>query len=912
MNFLDYRVKICKLHVSWPRRLRTRVMFDKLYLIDGHSLIFRMYYAFLKRPMINSKGEDVSILFGFMKYVLELIESKKPTHLAICFDPPGKTFRHELYPDYKGTRSATPELVIQALEPLTKLCSSLHIPVVMIPGFEGDDVLGSIAIMGAKAGAEVYMVTPDKDFAQLVRPHLYQLKPGKAGAEDEVYDENKVCEKYGLDNTLQVIDWLTLCGDSADNVPGVNGIGEVSASKLLKKYGSVENIYAHISELSPAQQKKFREAENHISLSKTLVTIKSDIDTGLSLNDMVLATEHDASAGELFEHYEFNSLMRHLHLAAGAPLAKKTTDLPSWKNLDPEQFCTKARKNGLCSINVQASEEGVFSPISRIVLATHEGQNHYISESEPAAYASILEDASVTKCGYRLKAAINLLLNHDIRLQGKLDDLELMHYLVNPEKSHKIELLCRSYLNINMEEDTPSAANESLGLFDAVEEEKSDDASMAKEALVSLLLDPAIHKDLAGMGLTGLFYSMEEPLQKVLAKMERDGVKVDLGVLESYAGSLQQELVEIEARVRQMCGDPNINLASPKQVGVMLFESLGIDPKVKPKKDARYSYPTDEETLLNYADKFPIINEILEYRAVKKLLGTYIEPFGTWVSERDGRIHSSFNQALTATGRLSSSRPNLQNIPIRTDRGREIRKAFCAEDKDSVIVSADYSQIELRLMAHFCADENMRQAFCLGQDIHAATAAKIFNVPIDEVSPAMRRTAKTANFGIIYGISAFGLSQRLHIPRVAAKKIIEDYFAGFPSIERWIENSKAEAAEKSYVQTLFGRRRYLPDINSRNANVRALAERNAVNAPIQGTAADIIKMAMINLSRRLEQEGMRSRMVLQIHDELLFEAPKAELEKLEAIIKEEMENVVTLSVPLTVECNHGGNWLEAH
>lgn len=862
--------------------------------------------------MINSKGTDVSILFGFMKYLLELVEKEHPTHLAVCFDPPGKTFRHQMYPEYKGTRQATPELVIEALDPLVELCRAMEIPVLMVPGFEGDDVLGSMAVRTAAEGVDVYMVTPDKDFGQLIGPHIHQFKPGKAGGESEILTSALLCEKLGIDSPSQVVEMLTLCGDSADNVPGVNGVGEVGASKLIRKYGSVASIYEHLGELSAKQQAMFEAARPHIELSHALVTIKTDIPLDVTLRDMEVKTSYNARVLELFNHYEFSSLKKYIQLADGQQeiaVQPQTREL-EWKTATAEDICRM--KPELLSLVVDALSDGLFSEIESVTVACCSGGVFYVAEGGPDEFAPLLSDPGIRKCGYNLKLSRNLFLNHGIVLAGVLEDMELMHYLVNPEKSHKLDVLCRSYLNVNLEDDRKDDEPQpDMGLFDAL----ADDAARkdhSREAVAMCMLDAELIAHMKESGVSDLFYGVEEPLLRVLSKMERDGVKVDMASLRQYAGSLATELGEIEARVRQMCGEPTLNVASPKQVGVMLFENLRIDPRMKPKKDARYTYPTDEETLQNYAETNPIINEILDYRAVKKLLGTYIEPFGEWISPKDGRVHTTFNQALAATGRLSSSRPNLQNIPIRTDRGRQIRKAFVASDADHVIVSADYSQIELRLMAHFCGDENMCNAFREGRDVHAATAAKIFGVPLEEVTDSMRRTAKTANFGIIYGISAFGLAQRLRIPRVAAKKIIEDYFAGFPSIQQWIEKTKAEALADGYVQTLFGRRRYLPDIASRNATVRALAERNAVNAPIQGTAADIIKVAMNNVAARMEREGLESKMVLQIHDELLFEAPRHELQKLMALVREEMENVITLNVPLTVECNYGDNWLEAH
>jgi DNA polymerase-1 len=525
----------------------------------------------------------------------------------------------------------------------------------------------------------------------------------------------------------------------------------------------------------------------------------------------------------------------------------------------------------------------------------------------------MLSDSSVTKYGYDLKLQRNILSSNGIDLQGRFMDIELMHYLINPEKSHKIEILSKTYLDINLEDSLPEKKEEApLSLFDDVPEDESDTSDRFPETAATLLLGDKIHEEMEKMELDGLYDTMEEPLLKVLSGMEMEGVKIDLPQLRRYASSLAAEMNEIQERVREMAEEPALNIMSPKQIGVLLFEKMKLDPKIKPKSGVRYSYPTDEDTLNTLADKHPIINEILEYRGVKKLLSTYIEPFPSYISPATGKIHTTFNQALTATGRLSSSKPNLQNIPIRTERGKEIRKAFIPSRPDGVIVSADYSQIELRIMAHLSCDQHLIAAFRNGQDVHAMTAAKIFGIAIEDVTADQRRIAKTANFGIMYGISAFGLAQRLHIGRAEAKKIIDDYFANFPAISSYIDDTITAARETGYVETIFGRRRYLPDINSKNGTVRALAERNAINAPIQGTSADIIKLAMINVRKRLDDEGLKSRMVLQIHDELVFDAVREEVEILKKIVSEEMENVMKLSIPLTVECNYGNNWLEAH
>ncbi len=886
-------------------------MEKRLFLIDGHALIFKMYYAFLRHPMINSKGADVSILFGFTKYILELIEREKPTHLAVAFDPPGGTFRHEMYPDYKGTRQETPQLIIDSLEPLCELCDAMRFPVLMVKGFEADDVIGSMAKRAEKEGFDVFMVTPDKDYGQLITDHITQYKPGKSGTDDELIDVSKICEKYGISRPEQVIEILTLCGDSSDNIPGVKGVGEIGAGKLIAKYDNVANIYAHIDELTPKQREAFMNAEGHISMSHDLVTIRTDIALEVESEDMRVDYEYDPKVADLFEKYEFGSLKK--FIGNVQPAEQKEQKRLCFEESDSSRVCSAAMKSGRCSIITEGEQAGMFTPVRKITVAAMDGDLCRVASGTAADFTGIIMNPDIEKYGYELKYQRNILSYNNIPLEGKLYDIELMHYLINPEKSHKIDILSRTYLEINLEECTGPARDEApLSLFDEVPEAKEEETNRYSEAVASLLIGGKILGEMQELGVCGLYDTMEEPLLKVLSGMELEGVRIDLAQLRKYASSLAVEMNEIQDRVREMADEPTLNILSPKQIGTLLFEKMNLDPKIKPKAGVRYSYPTDEDTLNTLADKHPIINEILEYRGVKKLLSTYIEPFPSYVSPVTGKIHTTFNQALTATGRLSSSKPNLQNIPIRTERGKEIRKAFVPSRPGGVIVSADYSQIELRIMAHLSCDQHLIAAFRNGQDVHAMTAAKIFGIDIEGVTADHRRIAKTANFGIMYGISAFGLSQRLHIGRAEAKKIIEDYFTNFPAISSYINDTIAAAKETGYVETIFGRRRYLPDINSKNGTARSLAERNAVNAPIQGTSADIIKLAMINVDRRLAAEGLQSRMVLQIHDELLFDAIPSEVGQLSQIVTEEMENVVKLSVPLTVECNHGNNWLEAH
>ena len=940
----------------------------KLFLIDGHALIFKMYYAFLGRPMVNSKGEDTSILFGFTKYLLELIDREHPTHIAVSFDPPGGTFRNELYPAYKANRGETPELVVRSLEPLREIVLALDIPVLMIPGFEADDVIGSAAVRFAAEGFDVYMVTPDKDYGQLITPQIRQLKPGKAGGENELLGVAEVCDKWKIASPAQVIDILAICGDASDNVPGVQGVGPVGAAKLLGRYGSVEEIYAHLGELTARQQEQFRAAQDHIALSKTLVTIKTDIPLDVTADQLLYDTAETPAINALLDRHEMPSLKRLLHKVAVPPgvrcasgqLPPKTSGcagpLPSDDGPLPLTMPRVARFSGAvpaadkASANSGAPKPSSWSPpgpvaarglvnggdplrssggdervarrsleasqlaagAPKLIAINLQGEKLYVSdgegvaEGEPEVFCALLEDAEVVKAGVDLKAQMDRLAARGIRVEGRLEDLELMHYLLGPERSHKLDVLARSYLGVELE---PEGEPQTGSLFDEVPEQSGPDRLL--ETAVILPLRACLRREMAATeGMERLYDEIEEPLIHVLARMEQAGVKVDLESLREYAAGLRRKMAEREEEVRKLAEEPSLNVLSPKQIGQVIYEKMRLDPQAKKPKSG--NWPTDEQTLSRLASRSPIIDAILDYRGLRKLLSTYIEPFAGYISPEDGRVHTTFNQALTATGRLSSSNPNLQNIPIRTEEGREIRKAFVSGRPGWVMMSADYSQIELRLMAHFCGDAHLVDAFRHGVDVHAATASKIFHVPVEEVTADQRRIAKTANFGIMYGISSFGLAERLRCPRSEAKQIIDDYFASFPSIRGFIDTTIAQARERGYVETLFGRRRYIADITSGNATVRALAERNAVNAPIQGTAADIIKLAMIAVDRRLSEGGFRARMVLQIHDELLLEVPQEEIAPVRELLVREMENVITLSVPLTVECNDGKTWLEAH
>ena len=875
----------------------------RIFLIDGHALVFKMYYALLRRPMVNSKGVDTSILYGFTKYLLELIDRQKPEYLAVAFDPPGGSFRNKLYPAYKANRDATPQLVIDALDPLCEICRAMDIPVLMIPGFEADDVVGSMAKRAEREGLKVYMVTPDKDYGQLVSPNIYQYKPPKSGSDPEILDCAAVCAKYGIDRTEQVIDMLAICGDASDNVPGVKGVGEVGAGKLIRSYGSLEGIYEHIDELSPRQKQMFEEARDHIDLSKVLVTIKTDIEIDVPTESMAMDGQVEKRICELFDLYEFGSLKRYLNSFRIKDIHEETkprkNDVP-FREVSAEEICRAATVSGCCAIVPDGKDSlAVAVPDGKdsLAVAVPDGKEMMVAKGDRGLFNECLNNPDLKVYCCDIKEWLK-----DNCIAGTLMDCSLMDYVNNPEKSHRFDSLVSSLLGVELK---PKEANPTL--FGEEESEEDDGKGALLACAATLQLGRLLEAELARQGLSDVYLKIEEPLIRVLAKMEKDGVKMDLDSLRSFAAGLREEVQQREDKIRAMAGNPNLNISSPKQIAALLYDELQLLQRKKKGNDS-----TDEETLLSIEDRHPIVREILEFRAAKKLLSTYIEPFPGYISRSDGKIHTCFNQALTATGRLSSSNPNLQNIPIRSERGKEIRKAFVPSREGGVIMSADYSQIELRIMAHLSQDRHLIEAFNSGLDVHKATAAKIFGIDSSEVSAEQRRIAKTANFGIMYGISAFGLSQRLSCSRAEAKQIIDDYFESFPAIRSFIEDTLTAARENGYVETIFGRRRFVPDVNSRNGTVRALAERNAVNATIQGTSADIIKMAMAGVDRRLSEAGLKSRMVLQIHDELLFDALEEEIDTLKAIVVEEMENVVRLSVPLTVECDYGKNWLEPH
>lgn len=879
---------------------------NRIFLIDGHSQIFRMYYAFMRRPMINSKGVDTSILYGFTKMILEIISKEHPSHIAVAFDPPAKTFRHEAYEEYKANRSAAPELVKAALEPLQEILKALNIPVVMMPGFEADDVIGSMATQWDNNDNEIFMVTPDKDYGQLISSNVMQYKLGK-GEEPQVVGPKEVCEQYGIENPKQVIDILTICGDASDNVPGIKGIGEVGAKKLIAQFGSVDNIVEHRSELSPKQKNAVEQSLDHLQMSKFLVTIKTDIELPVSLDSIKYRYPDYDKLNEIIVDYEFNSLRKFEDMGgkdSGGNSEKKETAAFT----EPDLFSSFSSAESSCgakepalAVNVAEVSFDELAPAAvadgEVALRIYDSalylgtSGKYARVQQLKDAESLLADGKIVKTGYNIKDYIKVLRDNDIELCGQLYDIELMHYVLQPERAHKEEILFKTYLNTDIE---PLAETE------------------RQHISVSLLVElrKQLTAELEKTGQTKLYTDIEAPLIPVLADMEYTGVKIDTEHLQRYSKELTAELLKIEDDARMIADDMFLNLSSPKQVAQLLYEKLKLNPKAK--KGSTGHYSTDEKTLTELEGSHPIVNMILEYRGLKKLISSYTDNIPLLISPKDGKVHTTFNQALTATGRLSSTNPNLQNIPVRTSRGKEIRKAFVSQFEGGKILSADYSQIELRLMAHMSNDPHLVDAFNKGKDIHTATAAKVFGVPEEEVTREQRSRAKVANFGIIYGISSFGLSQRLGMSRTASKELIEEYFRNYPKVKEYMDNMIEKGRKEGFVETIYGRKRFLPDINSRNATVRGYNERNAINAPLQGSAADIIKVAMINVYRCMKQMNLKSKMILQVHDELVFDVVPNEIEQLKELVTKQMESVIKLRVPLVAEAGVGDNWLEAH
>ncbi len=921
----------------------------KLFLIDAYALIYRSYYAFLKNPRINSKGINTSAIFGFINSLEDVLKREQPTHIAIGFDPSGPTFRHEAYTDYKAQREETPEVIRQSVPIIKQIIQAYRIPLLEVTGFEADDVIGTIARQAAQKGFEVYMMTPDKDYGQLVADHIYMYRP-KFGGDYEVLGVAEVLEKYGLTSTEQVIDMLGLMGDTADNIPGCPGVGEKTAQKLLAQFGSIDNLLENTDQLKGAQKKKIEENKEQIRFSKFLATIRTDVPIEFD-EELCLRQESDKDQLiEIYKDLELKTFINRLtgddkkQTASEGPVQGSLFDIFATESADDSKYSTLADLKSTPHTYYLADTEEKQAELARFLesqeffafdtetdgidplraglvgmsFAVKENEAWYVpvaadpteAAGQVARFAPALENEKIQKIGQNIKFDLLVLRKYGVKVAGPLFDTMIAHYLINPELRHGMDYLAETYLHyktVAIEELIGPKGKKQRTMRDVAIEQVAEYA--AEDADVTLKLKNYFAPELKKEQVEPLFFDIEMPLIYVLAEMEYTGVTLDTAALKQSSETLTASMNAIEQEVYELAGK-EFNINSTKQVGEVLFDHLKLDDKAKKTKTGGYS--TSEEVLEKLRSKHPIIGKLLEYRSLKKLLSTYIDALPELIYPETGKIHTSFNQAVTSTGRLSSTNPNLQNIPVRDELGREIRKAFTADNEDCVFFSADYSQIELRIMAHLSGDEHMIEAFRSGADIHAATAAKIYGIPVEEVSSDMRRKAKTANFGIIYGISVFGLAERLSIPRAESKDLIDGYFRTYPGIRAYMDKSIQVAKENGYVETLFKRKRFLPDINSHNAVVRGYAERNAINAPIQGSAADIIKLAMVRIHRRFEHEQLRSKMILQVHDELNFNVWRDELNKVKQIVLEEMEQVIPLQVPLIADCGEGKNWLEAH
>ena len=927
---------------------------QKLMLLDAYALIFRAYYGLIRSPRINSKGENTSAVFGFVNTLEELLRTEQPDFLAVAFDPPGGTFRHEAFADYKAQREETPAGIKWAVPVIKDILEAYGIVACEVKGFEADDVIGTLALQGQAAGLDVLMVTPDKDYAQLVRPGITMCRPSSGKSGLEKLDVEAVCEKYGLAHPTQVIDMLALMGDAADNIPGCPGVGPKTAVKLLAEFENVEQLIENVEQLKGSLRQKVSDHVEDIRNSKFLATIVTDVPIELDLDAMKRREPNKEKLKNIFEACEFRTFIQ--RFLGESPNAK--TNAVEEPNLFAPQGAENGAESGNLSTNYPQSSHktlqdtehtyvlidnlkdatalcgnlltfpiiafdtettGIDAMSAEMVgmsFAIEGGRAWYVAVPENQAEAQEFVDAfrpffeneGQIKVGQNLKYDLTILSHYGVEVKGELFDTMLAHYVVEPEQRHNMDHLAETYLHyrtIHIEE-LIGTGRQQKNMRDLAPSEICDYA--CEDADVTLRLYPILREKMAECDVTDVFSKIEMPLLPVLARIEQNGVRLDTEALQQTGDDFRARLQTLEEEVYALAGH-EFTITSPKQVGTVLFEELKISEKARKTKTGQYS--TSEEVLETLRDKHPIVEKILAHRALKKLLSTYVEALPKLINPRTGRIHTSFNQAVTATGRLSSSNPNLQNIPVRGEDGREIRKAF-VPDEDCTFFSADYSQIELRIMAHLSGDEHMIADFNAGHDIHAATAARIFHKSIDEVTRDERRKAKTANFGIIYGISAFGLSERLGIPRGEAKELIDSYFDTYPKVKEFMSTCIERAQERGYILTEFKRRRYLADINSRNATVRGYAERNAVNAPIQGTAADIIKVAMVAIDRRLREEHLDTKMILQVHDELNFSVPHHELDTVRRLVVEEMERAYSMRVPLLAECGSGTNWLEAH
>ena len=922
---------------------------NRLFLLDAYALIYRSYFAFINAPRVNSKGLNTSTMLGFVNTLEEILKKEKPTHIAIAFDMKGPTFRHDMFPEYKAHRDEMPEDIRKSIPYIREIIKGYHIPILEKEGFEADDVIGTLAKTAEREGFQVYMVTPDKDYAQLVSENIFMYKPKRSGNEMEILGVKQVCENFQITNPLQVIDVLGLMGDTADNIPGCPGIGPKTAMKLVSEFGSVEGVYQNIDKLKGKQKESLEQFEEQVRLSRKLAEIILDVPVEFKEEDLLLSVPDFKKLREIFLELEFRTLAERILPAAnkvvepppafeqgtlfsmGEQTQTETpgvhTDIRStnhnYKLVDSEEkikdlIIMLGKQGSFCFDTETTGLDTHSDQLVGLSFSCKTGEAWYVpvpAENKKALalvqeFKGVFANEAILKIGQNMKFDILILSRYDIEIKGDYFDTMVAHYLVQPDLRHNLDYLSEIYLGykkVATEELIGKRGKNQLTMrqvdLELIKEYACEDAD------ITFQLKDLLDNELIKANVKDLFVNVEMPLLKVLVQMELAGLKIDPKVLDDYAVILREQIVELENSIIEMAGE-HFNISSPKQLGYILFEKLMLDPKAKKTKTKQYS--TGEEILVNLQDKHPIIAKILEHRGLKKLLSTYVEALPKLINPKTGKLHTSFNQTIAATGRLSSTNPNLQNIPIRDEAGREIRKAFIPSDGEHIFLSADYSQIELRIMAAVSGDVVMTEAFRNGEDIHAATASKIFGVPLGEVTSDMRRKAKTANFGILYGISAFGLSQRLNIPRGEAKQLIDDYFANFSMVKNYMDSQLVLARERGYVETIMGRRRYLADINSANAAVRAFAERNAINAPIQGSAADIIKVAMININKQFEKKGLHSKMILQVHDELNFDVLNSELEAVKTIVKQEMENAVKLDVPLDIEMDAAENWLLAH
>lgn len=919
---------------------------EKLFLFDAYAIIFRSYYAFISRPTINSKGLNTSAILGFCNTLKEILDKEKPTYLGVAFDR-GKTFRHEAFPPYKAQRQETPEDIKLSVPYIKQVLEAMNIPVLQADGFEADDVIGTLATEAGRQGIDTYMLTPDKDYGQLIGPNVKMFRPRHGGGYD-VIGEKEVAAKYGIASASQVVDLLALMGDASDNYPGCPGVGEKTAVKLINQFGNTEALISHTDQLKGKMREKVEGAIDDIKMAKYLATIRTDVPIALNLEEMRVTPPNEQKLRALFDELEFKRMTERflnkpeikqktaniqLDLFAanptnGADEPKKSlysslkTTSHKYQLIDNKQEAAKLydflrTKKNLSLDTETTSTNAIEAELVGLSFAVTENEAYYVAipanRQEALEYVDIFkpiyEDPEILKIGQNIKYDYMVLRNYGVDLQGRMFDTMLAHYVIQPELQHNMDYMAETLLNyqtVHIEELIGPKGKNQKNMRDLSPQEVYEYA--AEDADITLRLKNVLEPRLKEVGAERLFWDIEMPLVKVLADMELNGVRLDTQQLKLTQQTFTERMNGYERHAYEEAGE-TFNIASPKQVGDILFGKMQL--LEKPKRTKTGQYVTSEEVLQQLRGKAPIVDDILNYRGMKKLLGTYVEALPKLINKRTGHIHTSFNQAITATGRLSSSDPNLQNIPVRDDDGKEIRKCFIP-DEGCRWFSADYSQIELRIMAHLSADENMTEAFREGFDIHRATAAKIWKESMDQVSDSQRKKAKQANFGIIYGITAFGLSQRMDIPTGEARKLIDDYFETFPKVHQYMEDAKRMAREKGYAETLYGRRRYLPDINSHNGTVRGFAERNAINAPIQGTEADIIKLAMIRIWKRFKDEGIRSKMTLQVHDELNFSVYPNEAEKVERIVLEEMQGAAKLNVPLTADAGWGDNWLEAH